>query len=93
MTYMAFDADSNMAVCSFKVFVSRKYNACISGSVGCSSNLGSGGCRFEPQPVSNILSWRFDREIFSTVILSLPLIQKGSCQFLAKEYAQYWLTA
>ena len=33
-----------------------------------------------------------DREIFSTVILSLPLIQKGSCQFLAKECAQYWLT-
>ena len=27
------------------------------------------------------------------VILSLPLIKKGSCQFLAKECAQYWLTA
>ena len=26
-----------------------------------------------------------DHEIFSMVILSLPLIQKGSCQFLAKE--------
>ena len=24
-----------------------------------------------------ILSWRFDHEIFSTVILSLPLIQEG----------------
>ena len=34
-----------------------------------------------------------DHEIFSTVILSLPLIQEGSCQFLAKECAQYWLTA
>ena len=34
-----------------------------------------------------------DHEIFSTVILSLPLIQEGSCYFLAKEYAQYWLTA
>ena len=55
-----------------------------------------------------------DRKIFSTVILSLLLIQegqlsvsgermcttgqplrfkKGSCQFLAKECAQYWLTA
>ena len=31
-----------------------------------------------------------DHEIFSTVILSLPL--KGSCQFLAKKCAQYWLT-
>ena len=36
-----------------------------------------------------------DHEIFSTVILSLPLIQEGHfiCQFLAKECAQYWLTA
>ena len=36
-----------------------------------------------------------DHEIFSTdVILSLPLIQEGYiCQFLAKEYAQYWLIA
>ena len=32
-----------------------------------------------------------DHEIFSTVILSLPLIQEG--QFLAKECAQYWLIA
>ena len=31
-----------------------------------------------------------DHEIFSTVILSCPLIQEG--QFLAKECAQYWLT-
>ena len=30
-----------------------------------------------PTEVSNILSWRFDFEIFSTVILSLPLIQEG----------------
>ena len=34
-----------------------------------------------------------DHEIFSTVILSLPLIEEGNCQFLAKECAQYWLTA
>ena len=33
-----------------------------------------------------------DHEIFSTVILSLSLIQEGQCQFLAKECAQYWLT-
>ena len=29
-----------------------------------------------PTRVGNILSWRFDYEIFSTVILSLPLIQE-----------------
>ena len=34
-----------------------------------------------------------DHEIISTVILSLPLGKKGSCQFMAKEYAHYWLTA
>ena len=33
----------------------------------------------------------FDHEIFSAAILSLPVIQEG--QFLAKECAQYWLTA
>ena len=32
---------------------------------------------FDPCRVGNILSWRFDHEIFSTVILSLPLIQEG----------------
>ena len=30
-----------------------------------------------PRRVGNILSWRFDHEIFSSVILSLPLIQEG----------------
>ena len=30
-----------------------------------------------PSEVGNILLWRFDHEIFSTVILSLPLIQEG----------------
>ena len=30
-----------------------------------------------PAELGNILSWRFDHEIFSTVILSLPLIQEG----------------
>ena len=34
-----------------------------------------------------------DHEIFSTVILSLPWFKKDSCQFLVKEFAQYWLTA
>ena len=30
-----------------------------------------------PRLVGNILSWKFDYEIFSMVILSLPLIQEG----------------
>ena len=32
---------------------------------------------FDPHVVSNILLWRFDDEIFFTVILSLQLIQEG----------------
>ena len=49
-------------------------------------------------PAGSAIFFRGDHEIFSTVILSLPLIQEGqlsigSCQFLAKECAQYWLTA
>ena len=47
------------------------------GSVGCTSDWWSGGNRLDPHLVGNILSWRFDHEIFSTVILSLPLIQEG----------------
>ena len=52
-----------------------------------------GGCGFNPR-----LDWQhsfleIDHEIFSTDILSFPLIQEGRCQFLAKECAQYWLTA
>ena len=42
--------------------------------------------RVRPRRVGNILSWRFDHEMFSMVILSLPLSHtKDSCQFLAKE--------
>ena len=49
----------------------------LGGSVGCASDWWSGGCGFKPHQVDNILSWIFDHEIFSTVILSLPLIQEG----------------
>ena len=34
--------------------------------------------------VGNILLWRFDHEIFSTVILSLPLIQEGQLSVSGK---------
>ena len=52
-----------------------------------------GGRGFIPRRGRQHSFVEIDREIFSTVILSLPLIQEGSCQFLAKECAQYWLTA
>ena len=38
---------------------------------------GSGCCGFDPCRVGNVHSWRFDHEMFSTVILSLLLIQEG----------------
>ena len=34
--------------------------------------------------VGNILSWRFDHEIFSTVIFALPLIQEGQLSVSGK---------
>ena len=46
---------------------------------------------FDSCLVDNIFSWTFDQEIFSTAILFHLL--KGSCQFLAKDCAQYCLTA
>ena len=57
-----------------------------------------GGRGFNPRRGRQHSLVEIDHEIFSTVILSLPLIQEGqlsvsSCQFLAKECAQYWFTA
>ena len=57
------------------------------------SDLRPGGRGFNPRRGRQHSFVEIDLEIFSTVILSLPLIKKGSCQFLAKECAQYWLTA
>ena len=51
---------------------------------------------FNPQRVRQHSFVEIDHEIFSTVILSLQLIlllKKSSFQFLAKDCAQYWLTA
>ena len=58
----------------------RRYSlgaAGLGGSVGCASDWLSRVCGFDPRRVGSILSWRFDHEIFSTVILSLSLIQEG----------------
>ena len=37
----------------------------------------TGGCKFIPRWVGNILSWKYEHEIFSLVIPSLLLIQEG----------------
>ena len=56
-------------------------SAGLGGSAGCASDWRSVGCWFDPRRVE-ICSWRFDHGIFSTVSLSLPLIQEGNCQLL-----------
>ena len=46
-----------------------------------------------PAEVSNILSWRLIMKYFLRSFSPFRWFKKGSCQFLAKECAQYWLTA
>ena len=49
----------------------------LGGAVGCASNWRPGGCGFDPRRGRQHSFVEIDREIFSTVILSLPLIQEG----------------
>ena len=46
-----------------------------------------------PAEVGNILSWRLIMKYFLRSFSPFRCFKKGSCQFLAKECAQYWLTA
>ena len=50
----------------------------LGGSVGCASDWRPGGRGFDPRRGGRQHSFvEIDHEIFSTVILSLPLIQEG----------------
>ena len=44
-----------------------------------------------PAEVGNILSWRLIMKYFLLSFSPFRWFKKGSCQFLAKECAQYWL--
>ena len=46
-----------------------------------------------PTEVGNILSWRLIMKYFLRSFSAFLWFKKGSFQFLAKECAQYWLTA
>ena len=46
-----------------------------------------------PAEVGNILSRRLIMKCFLRSFSPFRWFKKGSCQFLAKECAQYWLTA
>ena len=43
--------------------------------------------------VGNILSWKLITKYFLRSFSPFRWFENGSCQFHAKEYAQYWLTA
>ena len=45
-----------------------------------------------PAEVGNILSWRLIMKYFLRSFSPFRWFKEGSCQFLAKECAQYWLT-
>ena len=55
-------------------------------------DAGPGGRGFNPRRGWQHSFVEIDHEIFSTVISPFRWFKKGSCQFLAKECAQYWLT-
>ena len=55
----------------------------LGGSVRCTCDWWSGGCRFDPLWVGNKIM-EIDDEIFSTVIFSLPLIQEGQLSVSGK---------
>ena len=46
-----------------------------------------------PAEVGNIFSWRLIMKYFLLSFSPFRWFKKGSCQFLEKECAQYWLTA
>ena len=50
---------------------------CLGGAVGCASDWRPGGRGFDPRRGRQHSFVEIDHEIFSMVILSLPLIQEG----------------
>ena len=58
--------------------------ASLSGSVGCASDWRTGGHGLKPRRGRQHSFVEIDHEIFSTVILSLPLIQEGQLSVSGK---------
>ena len=61
------------------------FPASLGGSVGCASDWRPRGCRFDPRRGRQHSFVEIDLEIFSTVILSLPLIQEGQLSVSGKK--------
>ena len=58
-------------------FAKQEQKPGLGGAVGCASNSRPGGCGFDSRRGRQHSFVEIDYEIFSTVILSLPLIQEG----------------
>ena len=73
---------------SFLIYIistfSNNFFAGLGGSVGCVSDWWSGGRGFEPCPIQQHSFVEIDHEIFSMVIFSLLLIQKGQLSISGK---------
>ena len=73
---MNIDNSSKIDLKYKKLFV-LNHRAGLGGSVGCASDWTPGGRGFDPRRGRKHSFVEIDHEIFSTVILSLPLIQEG----------------
>ena len=66
----------------------------LGGSVGCAVRLETRRSRVQPPPrLATFFRGDWSWKIFYGSFSPFHWFKKGSCQFLVKEYAQYWLTA
>ena len=65
----------------------------LGGSVGCAVQLETRRSLVQPPPSWATFFWRLIMKYFLRSFSPFRWFEKGSCQFLAKECAQYWLTA
>ena len=68
---------SSTTASPFTNVCSTSVHAGLGGAVGCASDWRPGGRGFDPRRDRQHSFVEIDHEIFSTVILSLPLIQEG----------------
>ena len=62
---------------AYIIYILQRLKAGLGGSVGCASDWRPEGHGFDPRRDRQHSFVEIDHEIFSTVILSLPLIQEG----------------
>ena len=76
--YFVAETDMTKMFCNISVGNPRdQMTKCLGGSVGCAVRLETRRSRVQPPRGRQHSFVEIDHEIFSTVILSLPLIQEG----------------